>query len=210
MASNESFTVHVDIFESRWAMHPDANVDLCALPVAPLQEFAQKAAGKSIYYEALGDVMIPSPTELGELAAVEDVIMAGYPLGLWDDVNNLPLLRRGITASHPAVNFLGRSEGAVDLACFPGSSGSPILIMGGSHYGDAAAKERKAIFLGVLWGGPIDLVEGHAKMLEGSSSTEKQGALVVSKVFVHLGYYVKSSQLSVFRDFAERWPVTSW
>ena len=40
-----------------------------------------------------------------ELSAVEEILMIGYPNGLWDAVNNYPLIRRGVTASHPAVDF---------------------------------------------------------------------------------------------------------
>lgn len=61
--------------------------------------------------------------------------MIGYPIGLWDDVNNLPLIRKGITSIHPAIDFRGRSIGVADLACFHGSSGSPILIANEGMYG---------------------------------------------------------------------------
>jgi hypothetical protein len=53
----------------------------------------------------LSDTLIPNQETLENLAALEDVVMVGYPSGLWDSVNNLPILRRGITASHPATNF---------------------------------------------------------------------------------------------------------
>jgi len=57
--------------------------------------------------------------------------MIGYPNGLWDHVNNLPLIRRGITASHPGVDYQiegqnGPGVTVIDMACFPDSSGSPV------------------------------------------------------------------------------------
>lgn len=32
---------------------------------------------------------------------MEDVVMIGYPIGLSDTYNHKPIIRRGITASHP-------------------------------------------------------------------------------------------------------------
>jgi hypothetical protein len=40
----------------------------------------------------------------------------------------MPILRRGVTATHPKINYLGRSEFLVDVAVYPGSSGSPIFL----------------------------------------------------------------------------------
>lgn len=73
-----------------------------------------------------------------ELSAVEEILMVGYPNGLWDSVNNYPLIRRGITASHPAVDFEvdGVPTTVVDAACFPGSSGSPVILHNVGTYTD--------------------------------------------------------------------------
>lgn len=54
--------------------------------------------------------------------------MVGYPIGLADARNNYPIFRKGYTAAHPAVDFNEDGIGLVDMACFPGSSGSPIYI----------------------------------------------------------------------------------
>lgn len=55
--------------------------------------------------------------------------MLGYPIGLADARNNYPIFRKGYTAAHPAVDFNEDGIGLVDMACFPGSSGSPIYIL---------------------------------------------------------------------------------
>ena len=54
--------------------------------------------------------------------------MIGYPDGIWDSVNNLPVIRKGITATHPHISWNGKTEFLTDIASFPGSSGSPYFL----------------------------------------------------------------------------------
>jgi hypothetical protein len=72
-------------------------------------------------------------------------------------------VRRGITASHPGIDFEGRPQIAIDMACFEGSSGSPVLL----PYDPTRAKRvaffdesRLFAFLGVLFSGPQHPVPG--------------------------------------------------
>ena len=44
--------MYVDEFEKFWRMHPDKNVDLCAMPIAPLINLA-KSQGKELFYLTL-------------------------------------------------------------------------------------------------------------------------------------------------------------
>src|SRR3954471_785314 len=82
------------------------------------------------FIRSIDPSIIPSDAQLQELSAVEEILMIGYPNGLWDAVNNYPLIRRGVTASHPAVDFdvNGVPTTVIDAACFPGSSGSPVVL----------------------------------------------------------------------------------
>jgi hypothetical protein len=117
---------------SDWVPHPNPRVDLCALPVGGV---VNEAKG---FFRSLDPSIVPSEAQLEQLSAVEDILMVGYPNGLWDAVNNCPLIRRGITASHPAVDFDvdGVATTVVDIACFPGSSGSPVILHNHGSYGD--------------------------------------------------------------------------
>jgi len=62
------------------------------------------------------------------LDAVEEVIFVGYPNGIYDSVNNLPITRRGSTATPPSVDYEGKPIFLIDASVFQGSSGSPVLI----------------------------------------------------------------------------------
>ena len=82
---------------------------------------------------------IPSNEELIKLSTIEDIVMVGYPNGLWDKKNNRPIFRRGVTATHPYYNYDDKKEFLVDIACYPGSSGSPILIANEGMYYDKSS-----------------------------------------------------------------------
>lgn len=87
------FQVFFDNFETFWRKHPDNDVDLCAMPIAPfLTEATTK--GEKLFYIALDKSLIPSNQQLSELSALEEILMVGYPNGIWDHVNNKPILRK--------------------------------------------------------------------------------------------------------------------
>jgi hypothetical protein len=86
-----------------WTPHPNPTVDLCALLVGPV---LNSMTTMTPFFRGLDPTLIKSDVELKDLNAVEDVLTVGYPNGLWDSANNFPLLRRGITASHPAVTLM--------------------------------------------------------------------------------------------------------
>ena len=115
--------------------------------------------------------MIPSQAQLEELNAAEDILMVGYPNGLWDAKNNYPLMRRGITASHPGVDFDVNGIGTcvVDVACFPGSSGSPVFVYNNGTIIDKSGNvsiASRIFFLGVLYAGPVYQTDGNIVIKE--------------------------------------------
>lgn len=143
-------------------MHPDQTVDLCAVLVAyELNKLV--AAGRHIKHQILGEGWRLTATESAALSPIEPIVMVGYPNGLWDELNNRPLVRQGMTASHALVSWNGRREFTINCACFGGSSGSPVFA-----YRDGLIKDgpnsytpgSRATLLGTLWGGPILNMEG--------------------------------------------------
>jgi hypothetical protein len=71
---------------SDWVYHPNPKVDLCALAIGNLLNTAKG------FYRAIDPSIIPSDAQLQELSAVEEILMIGYPNGLWDATNNYPLI----------------------------------------------------------------------------------------------------------------------
>jgi hypothetical protein len=65
----------------------------------------------------------------------EDVLIIGYPLGVYfDEVNNLPVIRSGIIASAYPFGFQGHPYFLVDARLHKGTSGSPVLTKPKSMY----------------------------------------------------------------------------
>lgn len=196
-ALNESYSV---TFQTDWIFH--SSKDLCFTFVNPLFEEVQRRTGKHVFSIPLSEDLIYDQKKLEELSALEQVVMVGYPNGLWDQIHNYPLFRRGYTAAHPAYDFNRRSIGVVDMACFPGSSGSPILILDEMGYLDKNNRsfnmQRRVVFIGVLFEGPQKLDVGDVVNV---NVQMQQKTVSVMKSMINLGYYIKSYELKEFKDY---------
>jgi hypothetical protein len=188
-------TIHVDDFASRWIRHPDPNVDLCAMPIAPLLNSAAEQ-GKAFFFVTLDGRLIPSADELRELSALEDILMIGYPNGIWDHVNNMPILRKGVTATHPNLDYEGRNEFVIDAACFPGSSGSPVFLFNIGSWtdrkGNVIMGGIRTKLLGVLYAGPQHTATGEVRIV---TIPTQQKAMAFSTIPNNLGYVIKANRL---------------
>lgn len=188
------FNVGFDNFEMSWIGHPDPGIDLCVMPFQPLRIEASQQ-GKEIYNITLDEGMVFNDTKLAELSAVEELLMVGYPNGIWDSINNMPLLRRGSTASHPALKFCGKPEFMIDAACFPGSSGSPVLLANLGSYSDKDGNfvlGSRIALLGVLHAGPQMNAEGQ---IVPKPIPSHYVSVSETKIMIHLGYVIRASEI---------------
>lgn len=191
----EHFQAYIENFESCWRNHPDNDVDLCAMPIAELRRAADKM-GEKLFYIPLDKSVLPSQQQLTEFSALEEILMIGYPDDIWDKVNNKPIFRRGITAIHPKFDYCGKKETMIDMACFPGSSGSPVFIFNEAGYNDKFGNinlgTTRVILLGVLYAGPQHTVKGEIKIENVPTSFRP---LVISKIPNNLGLIIKSERI---------------
>jgi len=121
-----SKTLEIPNFNRQWIMHP--NEDLAILPLAPIAEKFRSEFGAEIRHVFFVDALFPTSKDSLEISCIEKVLMIGYPKGLWDSINNLPIIRQGLTATPYFGNFNGQRRFLIDIPTFPGSSGSPILL----------------------------------------------------------------------------------
>lgn len=179
-------------YKTNWVNHP--GLDLCATLAQPLINQVESKHGKKVFYITLNENLVWDDKKLEGLSAVEDVLMIGYPIGLWDDENNLPLVRKGITSTHPAIDFKGKSVGVIDIACFHGSSGSPVLIVNEGMYGTKKGTSigSRAILLGVLFSGPTYNTEGDI-VIKDIPTVSK--VVSINKTMINLGLYIKSKEI---------------
>jgi hypothetical protein len=194
--SGRFVNVDLDNFEHQWFPHPDPQIDLCIMPFQPVKDLAAKN-GKQIFHVQFDHSLVPTSELSEQLTAIEDIVMAGYPNGLWDSSNNLPIIRRGITASHPSFDFCGRHDFVIDAACFPGSSGSPVLLFNSGSYGTrdgGLAIGSRVALLGVLYAGPQMNAEGKivAKPIPVTFMPVTE-----TKLMIHLGYVIKAREIVV-------------
>ena len=147
--------------------HPDEQVDLCAIPITIFLNVRSQMKS-SLFYRTFGEDLLPSDSQVDSFDALEDILMVGYPNGLWDEKHNLPVFRRGITATPIAVNYNDRKEFLIDAACYKGSSGSPILICDIGHvrdkFGGMSIGTSRVYLLGVLYKAPVVTMEGEIVM----------------------------------------------
>ena len=199
-----SFTMRFTDGQAGWIPHPDPAIDLAVLPIGDaIQRVIRTGFTPFIVY--LGVTDIGDDDFARTITPIEDVLMIGYPEGIEDHVNNMPLVRRGITATWPALDFQGRREFAIDCAIFQGSSGSPVLLFNPSGYADAQGNVMigapRMKLLGVLYAGPSYTAEGKLDIAPVPTHRGK----VTSRIPMNLGYCIKASELRWFeRHFADR------
>ena len=179
-----------------WIHHPDKDVDLRCLFLAEALNQLEKANIK-IFYLPLETSLIPNEEQLSQLSAMEDVVMIGYPIGLSDTFNHKPIIRRGITSSHPYKNYQGKKEILLDMACYPGSSGSPVFILnqGAFTTPKGISVGNRIFFLGVLYGGHEFDARG---VLQFASLPNLPAP--VTRIPINLGVMIKAERILEFEE----------
>lgn len=185
-------------YDSRaWRHHPDPNVDLCCLPLAvALTDLNKRKINP--FYIPLEPELIPNNKTIQNMSAMEEIAMVGYPIGLSDIYNHKPIIRRGITATHIKKDYQGKREFLIDMACFPGSSGSPIFILneGVYHVGNNAYAGSRILLVGVLYGGPQYSATGELAVM-----SIPNRPFPVTNIPTNLGVAIKADRILDFEIF---------
>lgn len=186
-------------FNRNWLYHPDTAVDLAVFPIAGYIEDLI-SDGKFPLYSAFEESQIPNDSIREEITAIEDVLMIGYPFGLRDIVNDLPVIRKGITATPPYINYNLRSEFLCDIPVFPGSSGSPIIIYNSESY---ATRNGQVIFgnrlllLGVIYATYTRDFQG--KIVPKASISIEDSLISQTPIPYNIGIVVQSYRILDFK-----------
>jgi hypothetical protein len=139
--------------ESNFIGHPDKDIDVTAMNISQIYNDLNNS-GDNVYRKTVSEDIIPKQEDYDIfISPIEDIIFIGYPSGLYDTKNNLPIIRRGVTASPCYYDFNGNRTFLIDASVFPGSSGSPVFIYyAGTHFDknwDAYLGNR-IYFLGII------------------------------------------------------------
>jgi hypothetical protein len=194
--------VQMENFERQWIPHPDSGIDVCAIPIAPLLREAQEKAW-ILRYAPLDKGLLSEMENDPDLDVLQQIILVGYPIGIWDAVNNMPVSRQGITATDPNLNYNGKSEFLIDAACFPGSSGSPVFL-----YNEGAYTSRRGLtmgrrlkLLGILYAGPQYTAEGKLVVRDIPTALEPRAVTAIPS---NLGIVIKAKTLLAFEEIFEK------
>lgn len=177
-----------------WIHHPNKDVDMrCLLLGEALKKLDESHV--KIFYIPLETDLIPSRTVISDLSAMEEVVMIGYPIGLSDVYNHKPIIRRGITSSHPKKDYQGKKETLLDMACYPGSSGSPVFILNQGTYttSNGIAVGNRIILLGVLYGGHEFNAKGFLQFANLPNVPSP-----VTRIPINLGLMIKAERILEF------------
>ena len=149
----QTFEISQEVW-SLWCTHPDDSVDVCVLPLgALLRDLELPNDIKALEYQWVGTDLAPNEETVHDVGMIEEVLFVGYPSGISDETHNLPVARRGITATPATVDYEGRPVFLVDASVYPGSSGSPVFIYNAEGWTDGSGvlvAGGRVVFLGVL------------------------------------------------------------
>lgn len=189
-----------DNLEEVWTSHEEKNIDLCVLNIAAFitKDFIQKNKILRLNYNSIHPNLFPNKKELKTLEAIEEVIMIGYPEGIMDEVNIKPITRKGITATHPNVDYEDSPEFLIDIPSFEGSSGSPVFLYNrGSwidHRNQIMVGDR-IYFLGVLYAG-FD-ISMNGELVKATTNKMKMNEM---KIHLNIGIVIKANKVMDFKD----------
>lgn len=153
-----------------YIIYGDENIDIAAICLYYLFDSLHtqsKLKGFLPYYYGI-DMGLAFKVNLKGLETGSDICLFGYPQGIFDEINYLPIGRFGHCSCNPQVS---KERFYVDIASFPGQSGSPVFfkktnlieVNGPSSFLYGMQTNLVGIFTGLLLdsftGSPIHLGE---------------------------------------------------
>lgn len=103
--------------KEEWIHHPDSSIDLSILPLNPLLK-ENKLNEKELFIRHMYASLLPKEPQWNKFSPMEDIITIGFPNGFWYEQNNIPIVRKGITATHPKLNYKGKEQFLVDIPIY--------------------------------------------------------------------------------------------
>lgn len=161
---HETETVKFSSFKSFWIYHPNDKIDLCVAPLAPIWN------QYPVFIKSFSTEQIPTKDQLDKFTAFEEIVTIGYPIGVFDKFNNMPISRKGMTATRLSLDYEGQPQFLADIASFPGCSGSPVIAISEGVHLDKKENSIslggvKLFLLGVIYGGVTYKENGELKVI---------------------------------------------
>lgn len=111
----------------QWVAHPNPDVDVAVIAWAPFVESMKETFSSpcTVHFNPAGAYGLGSTTYV---PAIAEVFFVGFPAGIYDDGNEIPVARRGITATPVYGDYATLPAFLMDGPIMKGSSGSPVFF----------------------------------------------------------------------------------
>ena len=142
-----------ELWKNIWFGHPDDNIDVAIAPIGHILHLLENKLKCEFFIPYIDKTIIPSDEAIDTVDALEEVVFIGYPNGIWDEKNYLPIARKGSLATLLNVDFDGNPIFLIDASVFGGSSGSPVFIKNLGSFHDKKGTlyaGNRIYFLGIL------------------------------------------------------------
>ena len=191
-----------ELHDKNVLFHPSEKVDLCAILAAPIYNYfkGEKFQPALVHLEK---AVTATESIFSELLPLEEVTMIGFPNGLWDSANNGSIARRGVIATIPENDYLGQKQFVIDMACFPGSSGSPVFLANFGSYADrkgGLTVGARLKLLGILYAGPQHTASGEIVLAPVPTQNKP---MTFTSMPNNLGYVIKATELEGIDNIAQ-------
>jgi V8-like Glu-specific endopeptidase len=197
----DSVAINVDNLTDMFLQHPDENVDLAIYNFSDLYNQLTQNLKQNIFIRTIPIEIIPKESE--DFDAIEDILFVGYPNGIFDQKNHLPIMRRGITASPYNIDFNGGKKFLVDAQVFPGSSGSPVFIKEQNlRNGTLKLGTENYFFVGII--SKVFHRDETGDLIESVAPTSPTANSFSVKQMIGLGICEKSNQILELIDLVNK------
>lgn len=186
----------INFSESNFIGHPDPNVDVAVMNVST--EMSRVEEGESLaFWKHITTELFPTEEHFDKfIGPMEDIVFVGYPNGIWDTKNLLPITRKGMTASPCYIDFEGEKKFLVDASVFPGSSGSPVFIYYSGGHSDKQGgmyTGNRVHFIGIIAKVYQRVEQGDVKVID--IPTEQKAITQVNQM-IDLGITFKAETVT--------------
>lgn len=115
-------TFRIRDIQNHWIVHPTEDIGIIVL-----DDYIARIRSMITNVGCFQECNIPNKQNKSNLDFVENILVCGYPEGLYDLANHLPIARKGITATDPNINYGNTKSFLVDVIIIGGMSGSPVI-----------------------------------------------------------------------------------
>ncbi len=145
----EYVCLELEEFSKGWHRHPNKDLDVAILPLAPLVRQIEQNGG-TVFNTALDESLLPGADPAVD--AVEDVHVLGFSAEVQDRRHLFPLVQKGVTANPYVIDYAGTPKFAVQVPVYAGMAGSPVLLARTFHQptSQGMATATQLVLLGML------------------------------------------------------------